>query len=369
VRPWTWIEGNRIVYSAEQGGDSWNLLEVGIAPRTWMVSTEPTRLTAGADLQGHASIRGTQLVFSNSTQTVNVWSVPVQANSGRGVGPEQKVTATSALQWTPSVSEDGRRLVFRGDKLGTAGLWMLDLETGREDLLVSSRGAIAPVITADGSRVAYVDRERNWGIFAVPSSGGEPERVCGDCGDGFVYVQDWSRDNNRLAYVGNPTEVVVLHLPSGRKTTALQRSPNNLWQARFSPDDRWTSVLATVDGHGQGRTKVWVVPFRDGSTPKDDEWVGVTNGEHWDDKPRWSPDGNLMYFTSLRDGFHCLWAQRLRPDTKEPTGPAFDVKHFHNPRLSMTNAGTTGLEIAVARDRIFVNLGELSGNIWTTRLR
>jgi hypothetical protein len=75
-----------------------------------------------------------------------------------------------------------------------------------------------------------------------------------------------------------------------------------------------------------------------------------------------------MYFTSMRDGFHCLWAQRLRPDTKEPTGPAFLVKHFHNARVSMTNTGTTGLEIAVARDKIFINLGELSSNIWTTRL-
>ena len=56
VRPWSWIEGNRIVYSAALGGDSWNLWEVVIAPRTWVVSTEPRPLTTGADLQGHASI-------------------------------------------------------------------------------------------------------------------------------------------------------------------------------------------------------------------------------------------------------------------------------------------------------------------------
>ena len=164
-----------------------------------IVSTEPRQLTTGADLQGHASIvRGTQLVFSSLTQTVNVWSVPVHANSGRGVGPPQRVTATSTLQWSPSASEDGRRLVFRGDKLATGGLWMRDLETDKEVLLVSSRGAIGPVITADGSRVAYVDTERHWAIFAVPSSGGEPEKVCGDCGDGWVYVQDWSREKTRL---------------------------------------------------------------------------------------------------------------------------------------------------------------------------
>jgi hypothetical protein len=29
----------------------------------------------------------------------------------------------------------------------------------------------------------------------------------------------------------------------------------------------------------------------------------------------------------------------------------------------------TTLDVAVARDPIFINLGELSGNIWTTALR
>ncbi|MBA2604391.1 MAG: PD40 domain-containing protein [Acidobacteria bacterium] len=369
VRPWSWLEGNRIVYSAALGGDSWNLWEVVIAPDTSSVSTEPKPLTTGADLQAHASIvRGTQLVFSNLTQTVNVWAVPVHADSGRAAGPAQRVTATSALQWSPSASEDGRRLVFRSDRLGIGGLWMRDLETDREDLLVSSRGAIGPVITADGSRVAYVDAERHWAIFVVPSSGGEPEKVCGDCGDSFVFVQDWSRDKTRILYLaGSPTEVFVLHLPSGRKTRALQRSPHSLWQAKFSPDDRWISVLEPLEA--QGHTRLWVVPFRDGSVPDAHQWVGVTSGDDWDDKPRWSPDGNLLYFTSLRDGFHCLWAQRLRPDTKEPMGPAFHVQHFHSARLSMSNAGFVGLETAVARDKLFINLGELSGNIWTTRLQ
>ena len=369
VRPWSWIEGNRIVYSAALGGDSWNLWEVVIAPRTWIVTTEPTRLTTAADLQAHASIvRGTQLVFSSLTLTVNVWGVPVHADSGQKVGSPRKVTATSALQWSPSASEDGRRLVFQSDRLATGGLWIRDLEADRaEVLLVSSRGAIGPVITADGSRVAYVDTERHWAIYAVPSSGGEAERVCADCGDGFVYLQDWSRDKTRLLYVAGTPEVFVLDLRLGDKRRALQRSPNGLWQAQFSPDDRWISVLETLDA--EGRTKLWVVPFRDGSAPKADEWVGVTRGEHWDDKPRWSPDGNLMYFTSLRDGFLCLWAQRLRPDTKEPTGPAFPVEHFHSARMSMTNTGNIRLETSVTRDGIFINLGELSGNIWTTRLQ
>ena len=361
VRPWTWIEGNRIVYSTALGGDSWDLWEVALAPDTWVASTEPRRLTTGADLQAHASIVGARLVFSSLTQTINVWSLPLDAKEGRVVGPARRVTATSALQWWPSVSEDGRRLLFRGDK---GGLWIRELDTDREVLLVSSQYPVRGFITADGSRVVFMVFDKKGEILAVPSTGGVPEPFCVDCGDSFL--EGWSRDKTRVLYeAGNPSEVFVLDVRSGEKRRVLHRPPNHLWNARFSPDDRWISVTLEV----QGRSGVWIAPFRDGSLPEAHEWVGVTSGEHWDDKSNWSPDGTLMFFTSLRDGFHCLWAQRLRPDTKEPTGPPFSVKHFHDARLSMTTTGMIALEVAIARDQIFLNLGELTGNIWTTSLR
>ncbi len=203
-------------------------------------------------------------------------------------------------------------------------------------------------------------------IFAMPSTGGVPEKLCVDCSDSFL--EAWSRDNTRLLYeAGNPAEVFVLDLRSGEKRRALHRSPNSLWNAGFSPDDRWITVTETLEV--EGRSRVWIAPFRDGSSPEAHEWVSVTSGEHWDDKPRWSPDGTIMYFTSLRDGFHCLWAQRLRPDTKEPTGPPFAVKHFHDPRLSMTNTGVLALEVGDRARSDLHQPGRADGNIWTTSLR
>ena len=86
VRPWGWFEGNRIVYSASLGGDSWNLWEVVITPRTWNVSTEPRQLTTGAELQANASIvRGSAaclLELDPNGQCVER-SGPCQQRSGR----------------------------------------------------------------------------------------------------------------------------------------------------------------------------------------------------------------------------------------------------------------------------------------------
>ncbi len=84
----------------------------------------------------------------------------------------------------------------------------------------------------------------------------------------------------------------------------------------------------------------------------------------WD----WSPDGNLLYFTSDRDGFRCIWAQRLDPQTKHPVGEAFEVYPFHRTGLSPMNIGLGYFGISLAPDKIVINLGELTGNIWIADL-
>ena len=48
--------------------------------------------------------------------------------------------------------------------------------------------------------------------------------------------------------------------------------------------------------------------------------------------PSWSPDASLLYFWSDRDGSPCLWAQRLDPATKRPTGAPLSIQHFHSQR-------------------------------------
>jgi hypothetical protein len=75
----------------------------------------------------------------------------------------------------------------------------------------------------------------------------------------------------------------------------------------------------------------------------------------------------LLYFISDRDGYLCLWAQRLANRTKAPLGTPFPVYHFHSARLSTANLDMSVLEIGVAKDKIIVGLGELTGNVWSMK--
>jgi hypothetical protein len=194
----------------------------------------------------------------------------------------------------------------------------------------------------------------------VSSAGGEPTKICEDCGTWNV-----SHDATNLLYWHSTAKPVVsiglFHLPTGRKVELIKHASYSLYQPQFSPDDRFIAFLAQT---GQGRSRIYVTRFSGMDRRDPSEWIPITAGDLSDDKPRWSPDGNLMYFTSNRDGFMCIWAQRLNPDTKQPVGSAFDVHHFHSSRRSLANVGLGPLETSVARNALVFNLGEVTGNIW-----
>jgi eukaryotic-like serine/threonine-protein kinase len=196
-------------------------------------------------------------------------------------------------------------------------------------------------------------------IYVVSVAGGYTERVCEGCGLG-----GWSSDGRRLLSLDDsPSRISVLDLASGQRTVLLQHATYSLDEASFSPDDRWVSFNAVTPG----RSRIFVAPVRGAGLVPEPEWLAITDSR-WDDKPRWSPDGNVLYFVSERDGFRCIWAQRLNPAAKRPLGPAFSIFHAHEARRSLMNVGWGDLQISVARDKIVFNMSERSGNIWLAKL-
>jgi Tol biopolymer transport system component len=80
----------------------------------------------------------------------------------------------------------------------------------------------------------------------------------------------------------------------------------NLYQARFSPDDRWVSFIAAKAVEA-GISTIYVIPAAGG------EWRQITEGKYFDDKPRWEPSGRKLYFISNRTGFFNVWGIGFDP--------------------------------------------------------
>ena len=113
---------------------------------------------------------------------------------------------------------------------------------------------------------------------------------------------------------------------------------------------------------------MFIVPVHDGSATPRNEWVEATDGSAFDVNTDFSPNGNLLYFQSQRDGSRCLWALRLDSVTKRPASAPFPVYHFHSARQSLTNLPAGTGTTTVARDKIGYISIERTGNIWMIKL-
>jgi hypothetical protein len=126
----------------------------------------------------------------------------------------------------------------------------------------------------------------------------------------------------------------------------------------------WISFHQT----GPGKPRVFVAPLHKKERADVNEWIPVTAEEDDGRSARWSPDGNLLYFLSDRDGFRCVWAQRLDARTKRPRGVPFGVQHLHHARLSLMGLpDTEEIGLSIAKSRLALAIPERTGNIWMLR--
>jgi len=125
---------------------------------------------------------------------------------------------------------------------------------------------------------------------------------------------------------------------------------------RFSPDGRFI-VFEAVNSYGASNATLWVVPSSGG------QWIPITDGKWWDDKPRWSPNEKAIFFISSRSGFLNVWGIRFDPVKQLPLGEPFRVTAFDTPAKRVPEQ-MTPLGMSVTQDRLVLPISEASGSIW-----
>ena len=108
---------------------------------------------------------------------------------------------------------------------------------------------------------------------------------------------------------------------------------------------------------GATNATLCVVPVSGG------RWIRVTDGQFWDDKPRWSPDGTTIFFVSSRTGFLNVWGIRFDPEQGRPQGQPFQVTSFGNPKLMVAD-DMSWQSMSLSQDRLVLSMTEASGSLW-----
>lgn len=171
-------------------------------------------------------------------------------------GSRRRLTSKPGEHRGPSVSADGRRILFVSTRGGAPHIWKIEPDGSSPVQLTSGKGEINPRISPDGRWFLY--RAFDGGLWKMEVTGGKPARIAPSTTD----RADISRDGNYIVFplyraganrVNSFTEVI----PSsgGAVVSSFEREGVN--NPRFSPDGKAIDYVFLVDGVGN----VWRQPL------------------------------------------------------------------------------------------------------------
>jgi len=351
----TWDGAGPIVSSR---GSLWR---VPVSTTTWKVSGPPERLTFGSGIEAGIGAAGSgRIAFTSIQQRQNIWSLALDTASGGRPGEFTQLTHSDASDVSCDYAFDADRMVYISNRWGNTDIWTMDLRSGKESNLTNDAARQEqPVISHDGSQVAYLTMEEGKSaVYVRPFEGGVGRRVCSDCGG----PRGWSPDKRFILYQNYGSGTTnLLHVESGEQTELLKASEGKIVSARFSPDGRWIAFRRELAGF---RGALLAAPFQGAQAIPEEKWVEIISAGNVNDKPRWGPNGNILYFLSNRERNLGVWMQRLDPATKKPVGEPQSLRQFPLIRQSLETMSLVSLELAVGRDRLVLPVGELTGSIW-----
>jgi len=286
-----------------------------------------------------------------------LWTVPVGANQARVTGQLTQLTTAGSVSKLPSLSATVPKLVYISDRSGVEDAWILDLVNGKETPVTSFRQiGYRPVISPDGLRLVYPSRAGGRCTVLLQSLAPDAKQ---SILPGCFGIWDWSPDGARLLTFqlsGAMKSVESLAISSGERKTFLTHPKQSIYGVRYSPDGRF---VAFASGVGTGDARIYIAA-------PGQEWIPVTARGAGD--LAWSPDGNVLYFRSKRDGHQCIWAQKLASPGKQPVGDPIPIQHFHQAAFGLHLMRIPDFNITVGKDNLILNVVKSRGVLRSMQL-
>lgn len=344
-----------LVFSARSSYSN-NLWKMSFSQRSAGSVGEPHRLTTGSGFEV------LPWVLPNGNITYASWAAAVRiyrVGTWPGQHRLEPVTEEDARDMRPTVSQNGRLLLFSRRVSDDLTIYLHDQVLGTETTMTKADRRF-PTISPDGKSAAYLESTPAGArIWIKTISTGIETAVCQKCGP----ILSWLPDNSELLYLQSSSpkasQVRLLDLQTHAENTVLDG--DLFTTAAVSPDMQHIAFTAVANA---SNSAIYTAPFVRGAPTAMSSRVPLTGESVWEEKPQWSDDGSEIFFSSNRDGFICLWRQRVGRN-EAPVGKPTALLHIHRASQSpMHLARVPTYNLAYASRYIYFNTSSVLGNLW-----
>lgn len=299
---------------------------------------------------------GEQLAISELEGSLNLTRLPLAPGGGAPAGSEEVLSSGQVIDRYPSFSPDGKRIAFASDRLGPEDIWILEIESRKQQRLQlpgSDQGANLPYWSPDGTQLSvtrfFEGGRRSLWLAAMDGSHAEQLQELQPGLEGGPF----SPDGRSLLFVATRDgflQILAFDF-ADRRVRQISASPGDKYNPVWSPDGRFILYASSAGGSvlqlfrmpaGGGEAEAltaWEERMRHAFYSADGRWIYVQPSHRniyrlpasggtpqavtrfpeaglFLEEPTLSPDGRYLAYCRSNGG-SSLWRLTLLPEKSE----------------------------------------------------
>ena len=338
--PQGWSSVQQIAWLPDSSGMIMTARDAASSPRQiWHVTFpagELRKITNDLNDYRGVSLTGDADVFATvrTEQTYYLWITPgVETSQGARAASEVGTHAgEEGVAWTPE-----GRIVYRSHASGHDDIWIMNAAgSSRKQLTANAGSNIHPTVSPDGRYVVFAsDRTGAYRIWRMDLDGGNAKQLTDSDGPSEVYPH-MSHDGSLVVYqLGYGWVKGTLWKVSIEGGAPVQLTEEMSLRPSVSPDGKWVAYYY-MDANVWGLA---VISLYDGQLLKRFA-IPPTVGSR---TLRWTSDGKSLAYVDTRAGVSNIWAQRLYGGTPK------QLTDFQSDRIAYFDWSRDGRWLACAR--------------------